>query len=302
MPLVKIIGAQPTTSTAAAVAIEVATFTRNQSLPPEPPPSKPKFPQPRQEQKEEIKFWGKVPLWKDKTPEGVLAARKIHTDFLIEVHMHALFYLILAIIEWIMLYKIAAVVSFVRRHYCLALVPFACSFTMLVTLVFFYDLITKDRHKAVFYIYTFIMLQLSTIAVAMPISSSVFSQLLFSGIISAIVIIGSIVVAQSRKDFYIYKPRFIFAWTCRCFLVASMGIIVGISLKSPHFDVVMTLTMLFFMSVYILMCGRAISRAEFIWMDTYGPHMYGTLFYMNYMTLYSMGVLLFVEIHEVGKL
>ncbi|CAD7015273.1 unnamed protein product [Ceratitis capitata] len=259
MPLVKIIGAQPTTSTAAAVAIEVATFTRNQSLPPEPPPSKPKFPQPRQEQKEEIKFWGKVPLWKDKTPEGVLAARKIHTDFLIEVHMHALFYLILAIIEWIMLYKIAAVVRFVRRHYCLALVPFACSFTMLVTLVFFYDLITKDRHKAVFYIYTFIM------------------------------------------DFYIYKPRFIFAWTCRCFLVASMGIIVGISLKSPHFDVVMTLTMLFFMSVYILMCGRAISRAEFIWMDTYGPHMYGTLFYMNYMTLYSMGVLLFVEIHEVGN-
>lgn len=44
-----------------------------------------------------------------------------------------------------------------KTHYYLSLLPFVLSFTMLITLVFFYDDITKGRHKAVFYSYTVIM-------------------------------------------------------------------------------------------------------------------------------------------------
>ncbi|XP_039953886.1 uncharacterized protein LOC126756918 [Bactrocera neohumeralis] len=302
MPLVKVIGAQPTIAAAAAVAIEAAAFNRQQAddIPAE-APRKYKLPVVKVEEEEEIQFFGKVPLWQDDTPEAVLAVRKIHTDFIVEVHLHALGYLVVSISQWILIYKINAIANYVKAHYCLSLLPFVLSFTMLITLVFFYDDITKGRHMAVFYCYTVIMLELSSVPVAMPLSSYNLTQLMCSGFISTVVIVAGILIAHSKKDYYVYKPAFIFAWTCRCFLVASMGIIVGISLQSPYFDVVMTLTMTFFMSLYILMCAKAISSAEFIWMDTYGPHMYGTLFYINYMTLFSMNVLLFEELDAAMK-
>lgn len=52
-----------------------------------------------------------------------------------------------------------AIADYVRAHYCISLLPFVLSFTMLIALVFFYDDITKGRHMAVFYCYTVIMVR-----------------------------------------------------------------------------------------------------------------------------------------------
>lgn len=106
MPLVKVIGAQPTIAAAAAVAIEAAAYNRQQ---PDDIPAealrKYKLPVVKVEEEEEIQFFGKIPLWQDDTPEGVLAMRKIHTDFIVEVHLHALGYLVVSITQWILIYK-----------------------------------------------------------------------------------------------------------------------------------------------------------------------------------------------------
>ncbi|XP_011182234.1 uncharacterized protein LOC105212143 [Zeugodacus cucurbitae] len=303
MPLVKIIGAHPTTSAAAAAAIEAATHNRRftDDIPAE-APKKIQLPDVKiDDDDDDLHILNTVPLWKDETPEGVLAMRKIHTDYIVAVHLHALGFLVLGITQWILLSKIEAVVHFVRGHYHLALLPFALGFIMLIILIFFYEFITMDRHITLFYTYVVIMLQLCCVPMALPICAAHWSQSLISGFILVIVIVIGIIISHSKRDYYIYKPDFILAWTCRFFLISSMGIIVGISLPTPYFDVIMTLTMAFFVSLFTFMCAKAISSAEFVWLDDYGPHMYGSMIFISYMTLFAMGILLLEELKEAAK-
>ncbi|XP_017468916.1 PREDICTED: uncharacterized protein LOC108360922 [Rhagoletis zephyria] len=297
MPLAKIIGTKPTVAEAAEVALRLAESGESpRDVQPE---GSAKVLQRRITDESDTQIRLQIKEVEDDTPEGVRAMRKGHSAFVGEVHAHALGYLLFAILQWQLLYQIEGLVKFVNSHYYISLIPFTISYVMLMCLVFFYNLLSQGRSKVRFYVYTGIMLQLATVAIAMPISTSTNMHLVYSSIVSSIVIISSIVLACCRQDYILHKPEFIFIWTGRCFVITSMGIIVAISLKSPYFDMVMTLIMIFFMSIYILICGRVLSRAEFVWLDKYGPHMYGTLFYMNYMTLYSMCVLLFEQIERV---
>lgn len=125
MPLVKIISAQPTTSAAAAAAMDAAVYNRekiddipNKGL------KKIKLPEVKIEEEKEITHFGKVPLWKDDTPEGVLAMRKIHTDFIVEVHLHALGYLVVGITQWIFIYKMYVFVVLLKCSEPLLLLRF----------------------------------------------------------------------------------------------------------------------------------------------------------------------------------
>ncbi|XP_053964032.1 uncharacterized protein LOC128866976 [Anastrepha ludens] len=304
MPLVKLIGPKPTAADATAEAI--AASQRRRLTVPEVAPETPerallqRFTTTSEDSNLPLRL--QVHEIEDDTPVGVRISRKTHGAFVVEVHAYALGYLLFALVQWTLIYEIHEIVDFVAAHYYLSLIPFMMSLVMLMCLLFFYDSIVRAWYEVLYYVYTVIMLQLATVAIAMPIGFSEFMHFVCSATFTAIVIIISMVIAFNRQDFNIFKPDFIYGWTCRCFILTSMGITVGTSLGSPYFVMVLSLTMSFFMSIYILICGKAISSAEFIWLDRLGPRMYGSLFYINYMTLYSVVVLFFEAFDDAKKL
>ncbi|XP_067633284.1 uncharacterized protein [Eurosta solidaginis] len=312
MPLVKVIGPQPDTATAAAAITDIELTIQNQVKPESDqiPASSPP-PRPQQELYSgtpsgiQLRFWPKLAQHheeNDDAPEGVRVTRLKHGSFLFTLHAHAIGYFVFAVTQWTLLYYVEGLVMFVKTYYYLSLIPFVLSFVMLIALIIFYNNLINTRRKAMFYLYTAIKLQLATVIIALPISTSTFNHLLFSSIITVIVIAVSIVMALNRRDFYLHAPQYIIAWTFRCFIGASVGIITALSVKSPHFDVIMTLIMGFFILVFILICGKTLSRTEFIWLDKHGPHLYGSLFYLNYIILFSMCVQFFKELDEALRL
>ncbi|KAH8394872.1 hypothetical protein KR222_008270 [Zaprionus bogoriensis] len=199
---------------------------------------------------------------------------------------------------------------FLMENYYLSLVQFFMSFISLQLYIFFYhDIVQTSTLKrfiagvwTVNYIYTYIYLfnitsmsivlqfEVNTIAIMKPAKKAYYMSLLFSWVLTAIMMIISIIYADiafnHKRGLFISRHNVI-CWSERLFVLTSFGIIVCSEMKRVSIEFPSLFIYCMMSNIFVIIFAASIRKPDFYHLEAKGEHiLIGQLYYLNFFALY----------------